>query len=151
KVLLAQIERDTGMSAEAALGGEAGIKAVSQTAQSIARRKAFTTIMFSFGMMYIGNALYQHAFNIVARDQTADDELRGYARRFQSLMRDVKEDPSELRHMIGRLSPTYDNEPGKEDRIHVGYDKDGTAVYVRNILGKFGEELIGYPTKFGTM
>jgi hypothetical protein len=102
--------------------------------------------MLSAGLYYVGNALFQHAFNIFGRDSTADEELTGYARRYQDLMKDVEQDPFELRHAISRLSPTYDNEPAKSDRIHIGYDKDGTAIYARNPSGKFGEEMIGYLT-----
>lgn len=145
KPILAQIERDFGVSAEAAIP-EAAQSQISQTAQSIARRKAVSTIMLSAGLYYAGNAIIQHAFNILARDSTIDEEMRGYARRYDSLMKDASADPWELRHLLGRLSPTYDNEPKKQDRAHIGYDKDGTAIYARNPTGKFGEEMIGYPT-----
>jgi hypothetical protein len=102
--------------------------------------------MLSAGLYYAGNAIIQHAFNILSRDSTIDEEARGYARRYESLMKDASQDPWELRHMLGRLSPTYDNEPKKQDRAHIGYDKDGTAIYARNPTGKFGEEMVGYPT-----
>jgi hypothetical protein len=47
---------------------------------------------------------------------------------------------------LERLSATSANEPGKTERILVGYDKDGTAIYARNPFGKIGEEFIGYLT-----
>jgi hypothetical protein len=149
KPILAQIERDAGFRAGAI--DEAGELAgpeidATKFAKSIARRKAMATIIMSVGLYYIGNALLQHAFNIVSRDSTVDAEMNGYARRYADFMKDVKADPFELRHMLGRLSPTYDNEPGKQDRAFIGYAKDGTAIYARNPTGKFGEELIGYPT-----
>lgn len=44
------------------------------------------------------------------------------------------------------VSSTYENEPGRRDRIRVGYLKDGTAIYARNPAGKIGEEFIGWMT-----
>jgi len=145
KPILAQIEKQFGMPAEAALGKEAAA-AVTQTAQSLARRKAASMLGLSVTMYYTGNALLQNALNIVMRDSTIDDELKGYARRYHSFMTDVAKNPFELRHLIGRLSPVYENEPDKQDRVHIGYDKDGTAYYGRNPVGKYGEEVIGYPS-----
>ena len=150
KPILAQIERDFGLSAEEVIPGEAAADAA-KLAQGIARRKAISTIALSVGMYHVGNALIQHAFNIAARDSTVEQEMQGYARRYSDLMKAVQKDPFELIHLISRLSPTYDNEPKKQDRAHIGYDKDGTAYYARNPTGKFGEELIGYPTQLMEM
>jgi hypothetical protein len=118
-------------------------------AKDIARRKAASTIIMSTGLYYIGNALLQHALDITVRDPTVADEIHGYARRYKSLMDDVKGgDWFELRHIISRLSPTYDNEPRKQDRAYIGDDaQSGAAIYARNPTGKFGEELLGYPTQ----
>jgi hypothetical protein len=44
------------------------------------------------------------------------------------------------------LSSTSENEPGKEDRVLIGYEDDGTAIYARNPFGKIGEEFIGWMT-----
>jgi hypothetical protein len=145
KPILAQIERDFGMSAEEAIPAEAQAT-IKQTAQKMARKRAISTVMLSIGLYYIGNALIQHAMNLIVRGSNVNEELQGYARRYNDLMKDVEEDPFELRHLLGRLSPTYDNEPRKQDRAYIGRDRDGTGIYARNPTGKFGEELIGYPT-----
>lgn len=145
KPILAQIEKQFGMPAEAALGAEAAA-AVTQTAQSLARKKAVSMLGLSVTMYYTGNALLQNALNIIMRDATIDDELKGYARRYHAFMTDVAKNPFELRHLVGRLSPVYENEPDKQDRVHIGYDKDGTAYYGRNPVGKYGEEVLGYPS-----
>jgi hypothetical protein len=47
-------------------------------------------------------------------------------------------------HAAEKLSATDDNEPGRKERILVGYAKDGTAIYGRNPVGKIGEEFSGY-------
>jgi hypothetical protein len=145
KPILAQIERDMGISATEAIPGEAAAQ-VNKSANAIARRKAISTVALSAGLYYVGNALLQNAFNIAARDSTLEEEAKGYARRYEGLMKSTEEDPFELRHLISRLSPTYDNEPKKSDRVHIGYDKDGTAIYARSPVGKFGEEMVGYPS-----
>ena len=119
---------------------------VKSIATGIARRKAISTVVMSAGLYYIGNAVMQNAFNIAARDSSIEEEMGNYARRYANFMKDVKADPFELRHMVGRLSPVYDNEPGKQDRVMTGHDRDGTAIYARNPTGKFGEEMVGYPT-----
>jgi hypothetical protein len=145
KPILAQIERDFGMAAEEAIPAEAQAR-IAQTAHGIARRKAISTLVLSVGFYYIGNALIQHAINLIAGNSSVEEELRGYARRYKDFTDDVKKDPFELRHLLGRLSPTYDNEPEKQDRAYIGRDKDGTGVYARNPAGKYGEEIVGYPT-----
>jgi hypothetical protein len=151
KPILAQIDRDFGVTMQEALkgtpGAEAQVNEISQTAKSIARRKALSTIALSIGMYYVGNALLQHAFDMVVRDNSVSDELKGYARRFKDAMTAIKEDPFELRHLLARLSPTWDNEPWKQDRAYVGNTSGGTGIYARNPSGKFGEELSGYMTK----
>jgi hypothetical protein len=146
KPILAQIERDFGITFPDAPGMEHALAAVNQDAKSIARRKAISTIAISAGLYYVGNAAIQHAMNIAANDSTVEEEMQGYARRYRDMMEAVGKDPWELRHLVGRLSPTYDNEPAKQDRALIGYDKDGTAIYARNPTGKFGEEMVGYPT-----
>lgn len=155
KPILAQLERDFGMTMEQAAEGSpeaaAQIANISQTAKSIARRKALSTIAMSVGLYYTVNALVQHAFNVIARDSSVNDELRGYVRRWNDAVSAIKEDPFEVRHLLARLSPTWDNEPWKQDRAYVGNDSRGTGIYARIPMGKFGEELTGYATKPMTM
>lgn len=151
KPILAQIERDffdfqkdptTGTWA----APPSSLEKVRGIATSLARKKALATIAFSAAISYVGTALFQHATNIIVRDATVDDELKGYARRYQSLMRDASEDPWELHRAIARLAPTYDNEPRKQERVYLGDQADGTATYMRLPAGKFGEEMVGWPT-----
>src|SRR5207248_10089816 len=41
---------------------------------------------------------------------------------------------------------TYENEPGKEGRVLLGHQPDGTAIYGRIPTGKIGEEFRGWIT-----
>ncbi len=150
KPILAQIERDFGVPANAAIP-EAAEAMISQTAKSIARRKAISTVAMSVGLFYTVNALVQHAFNVISRDSSVGDELKGYVRRWGDAVNAIKEDPFEVRHLLARMSPTWDNEPWKQDRAYVGNDSRGTGIYARIPMGKFGEEMTGYATKPMTM
>ena len=118
-------------------------------AKSMARRKAMSVVALDMGLMYVGNSLLQNAMNVMWGDSSLDKEMHGYAERFANKMQAVKEHPLELIQplkLLGDLSSTSENEPGKGDRIRIGYAKDGTAIYARNPAGKIGDEFAGYMT-----
>lgn len=140
KDVMAQIERDMGVVDPKAKG----------YALSMARRKAFSTVMLDIGLLYVGNSVLQSALNVMLGDSTIDQEAHGYARRFREVTNEAR-----ATHLLSLLQPfdlaeklsaTADNEPGKKDRLKIGYAKDGTAIYARNPVGKIGEEFIGYLT-----
>jgi hypothetical protein len=149
KDVIAQIERDAGFRAGSIEAGiEAGKEAVAE-AKHIARRKAMGVVVADMAMLYIGNSLLQNAINILFNDSTLDKEMHGYAERFLAKLQAVKEHPLELiqpLRLLGDLSSTSENEPGKQERIRVGQAANGTAIYMRQPAGKIGEEFIGYMT-----
>lgn len=139
KDVIAQIERDGGTFDPKAAG----------YAKSLARRKAMSAILLDIGMFYIGTEILQTGINVMLNDTTLEQELREQALAVKEKLEQVKEHPLELlqpfdlAHNI--LSPaTAANEPGRQDRLFIGYDKDGTAIYARNPAGKIGEEFVGY-------
>jgi len=139
KDVLAQIERDTGKVNPEAVG----------YAKSLARRKAAAVIGLDIAMMYVGNSLLQSGINVMRGDNTLSDELRGYAERMSHALQKVQEHPLSLLqpfHFLEQLSSTSENEPGRGDRLKIGQTKDGTAIYMRNPVGKIGEEFTGYMT-----
>ncbi|WP_316176269.1 hypothetical protein [Bradyrhizobium sp. SZCCHNRI1073] len=145
--VIAQIERDAGFRAGSIEAGAEVAEQAVTTAKSMARRKAMMILGIDIAAMYIGNSLLQSAFNIMLGDSTIDRESHEYLRRFRDVMNEVKVHPLSLLqplHIAERLSATGDNEPGKRDRILVGYAKDGTGIYARNPVGKIGEEFTGY-------
>jgi hypothetical protein len=115
-------------------------------AKSMARRKAIATLALDVGLMYGMNSLLQSMANTVLLNGSLEEELEGYARRFKDELARVENNPLNLLGSLGRLSATADNEPGKEDRILVGKQKDGTGIYARNPVGKIGEEMLGWST-----
>ncbi len=139
KDALAQIERDAGVVDPKAVG----------YAKSLARRKAAVVVALDIGLMYVGNSLLQSAINVLRGDHTLDQEMRGYADRMAEALKERGEHPLKLLQpfdFLGHVSSTYENEPGKQDRLRVGTAANGTAIYARNPVGKIGEEFMGYLT-----
>jgi hypothetical protein len=111
--------------------------------------RLWLVVAMDMGLMYVGNSILQNAMNVMFNDSTLEKEFHGYAERFMAKMQAVKEHPLELvqpLRLLGDLSATSENEPGKGDRVRVGSAADGTAIYARNPAGKIGEEFIGYMT-----
>jgi hypothetical protein len=163
----AQISRDVGSLDPKAAG----------YIKSLAQRKAISIVMLDMGLMYIGNSLLQSGVNVLRGDSTLDQETKGYADRLARRLQQVKEHPLELLSpltiaggvvggavggvrgavlgalagtgvgQLKHLSATAENEPGKQDRIKIGYTKDGQAIYARNPAGKIGEEFTGWLTE----
>lgn len=145
--VIAQIERDAGFRAGSIEAGAEAAKQAVTSAKSMARRKAMMILGIDIAAMYVGNSLLQNAFNVMLGDSTIDRESHEYLRRFRDVINEAKVHPMSLLqplHIAERLSATGDNEPGKRDRILVGYAKDGTGIYARNPVGKIGEEFTGY-------
>lgn len=145
KDVLAQIERDAGFKAGEIEGADqegASQQAVT-SARSFARRKAWMTVGLDVALMYAGNSILQNAFNVMLGDSTLSQEGHEYIRRARDLMNNPDVHPLSLLNpffIASRLSSTADNEPGRQDRVRIGYAKDGTAIYARNPVGKIGEE-----------
>lgn len=147
KDVLAQIERDAGFRAGSIEGAEAVAQEAAQSAKVIARRKAMMVVGLDVGLMLAGNSILQSAFNVMLGDNTLGQEGHEYMRRFRDVLNEGAVHPLSLLNPFGiaeRMSSTADNEPGRKDRIQVGYAKDGTAIYARNPVGKIGEEFSGY-------
>lgn len=147
KPIMAQIERDLGTvppEADTFLKQLGRRRAMGQTA-----RTAVAIIAVDYAMSKIINSLLQNAINVTVNDSSVSQETREYARRLQTEYDKVKTDPTELLHplnLVDRLTPMGANEPSKENRIFIGYDKDGTAIYGRNPVGKYPEELVDWAT-----
>jgi hypothetical protein len=149
KDVLAQIQRDAGFKAGSI---EAGIEAGEQAAsvsKGLARRKAMSIVALDIAGMYVFNSILQNATNVILGDSTVEKELFGYAARLKQALSEVGEHPLKLLqpfHFLESLSSTGENEPGRSERVRIGYAKDGTAIYGRAPVGKIGEEFIGYMT-----
>ena len=122
-------------------------------AQKVLRRKALSAFVMDIGLFYLTNSLAQNAMQLVS-GQTMDEVAAGYVRRAVAEGQKVAHAPWELFNPFGvteSLLPTADNEPGKQDRIWMGNQADGTAIYARLPTGKIGEEFTGWLLSPATM
>lgn len=121
-----------------------------KAAQSYARRKAIGALAVDMALTLGMGALIQNAFQVVA-GQSLGDVADGYTRRLRELASRAVDHPmSMLMHPFDTLQapfPQSENEPGKQDRVHVGNDSLGRAVYMRNPITKIGEEFMGWLTR----
>jgi hypothetical protein len=138
-----------------------------KTAAGLARRKTWGTLARDFALMYAGWATlqdyYKHKLNEnapegipgavagLAQGDTARAHaaMSGYERRAAALMEKLHTHPLQALNPFGRfqeLLPTSENEPGKQDRILIGYNRDGSAQYYRFALGKVTEDMAGWLT-----
>jgi ADP-ribosyltransferase-like protein len=164
KDVLAQIERDAGVIDPAAKG----------YAKDMARRKAFSIVMMDIALLHVANSVLQSALSMMLMDKSMSEEMHGYTRRYRDMVNETETHPLSLitplslaggamggavggvgGAMVGaalgtglgvmrRMSATFDNEHGKQDRLKIGYGADGTAIYARSPFGKIGEEFTGY-------
>jgi hypothetical protein len=132
----AQIERDAGT-------------AELNKVKSYARRKSTVILLTDIAMFYATNSLLASAVAYLAGRQDLSTVQKGYVDRMNALMQKTNDSPLELLNPFAdlqALSATNENEPGRENRVLVGYDKDGTAIYARVPTGKIGEEFTNWIT-----
>jgi hypothetical protein len=117
---------------------------------SLAQRKAISTLAIDMALYYAGNSVLQSAANVMMGDSTLDDEAKGYLRRLTEEGGRVLSNPLRALNPFGvmqALTPMGEHEPGKQNRILMGYEKDGTGIYVRNPFGKYAEDISDYFTQ----
>lgn len=118
--------------------------------RSMAARKALSILLIDIALFYASNSILQSALAMLAGRDDLGETGKGYVDRAYKLSTKIKESPLELLNVFGdlqALSATSENEPGRENRILVGYDRNGTAIYARNPTGKIGEEFVNWFTK----
>ena len=121
---------------------------------SYAQRKAIGIVAVDIALMYATGAILQNVVSYLRGDQSLSDIAKGYVDRLHKLLQMGEQHPFDVLNPfwdLSQLSPTSENEPGKEDRVLVGYEKDGSAIYARFPTGKIGEEFVGWATSPGDM
>jgi hypothetical protein len=117
--------------------------------RSLAARKAIAILATDIALFYAGNSILQSAVSYIAGRQDLSEIEKGYVDRLKGLLGKVTESPMELLNPFAdlqALSATSENEPGRQNRVLVGYDRNGTAIYARNPVGKIGEEFTNWLT-----
>ena len=98
-------------------------------AQSVLRKKAWSSFLLDIGTFYAVNSLAQAGFAALNGGQ--DNDLPPEAQ-------------SEWQKYLHMVLPQLSNEAGKTDRAMIGKDSAGRGTYLRPPLGKVGEEFLGW-------
>jgi hypothetical protein len=117
--------------------------------RSLAARKALAILATDIALFYAGNSILQSAVSYMAGRQDLSEIEKSYVDRLKDLLSKVTESPMDLLNPFAdmqALSATSENEPGRQNRVLVGYDRNGTAIYARNPVGKIGEEFTNWLT-----
>lgn len=116
-------------------------------ANNATKRAAVGAFIVDIALTEITRSMMQDAFAKMRGEKDNSQVEQGYIDRFNKLINASKEDPMLAVNPLQwaqHMSSTYDNEPGKQDRILAWYGDDGTAFYLRNPIGKIGDEFIGW-------
>jgi hypothetical protein len=136
--VMSQIERDVG-------------KTEADRIRWFLRRKALATVGLDIALGIISTAILASTIKVLLLNGNWNDEMKGYLRRFDNMMKRTKEDPFQiLMHPINTLwslTPSGGYEPRKRNQpyIQIGFDrKTGEYIYMRNPFGKMGEDFAGW-------
>jgi hypothetical protein len=144
----AGLPRDVQAMLKSAGADAKAVGVAGQLAASFGRRAATGAIIKDIALAHLGLALVQSAVNLYQSGGDWEKEKQGYVDRWHRL---VKAGTDSLWNVanpfadLHALSPTAENEPGKENRVDIGYSGDH-EIYGRLPTGKIGEEFEGYIT-----
>jgi hypothetical protein len=117
-----------------------------------ARRKAWVGFVADAAMSLIALSVAQSAVDRLKKGKGWDEIFGGYTDRAQRMWENIKAHPANpTSYSPWQLSPTHDNEPGKQDRVDMGEipDQGGRHEYMRLPTGKVVEDTINWITHFG--
>ena len=120
---------------------KSGSKIDLQIGQSALKQAGRATLVKDIVAMYILNSLAQNMLDYM-RTGDAGEIAQGYADRWDRYTDEVKTNPLAAIFELDELSATAENEPGKEERVYIGDDPSGRGIYMKNVLGKIGEDLV---------
>ena len=107
--------------------------------------KARMGLVADLGMSMLLTAVTSAAVAKLLFHQSAEDIANGYGRRLRDMVQNIGEHPfSPGAYNPYRALPTWENEPGKEDRIDLGAQPGGQHEYLRLPTGKVVEDTIGW-------
>lgn len=155
KDMIAGLPRDI----QAQIARDRGIQSLNGV-QSVMQRKAIG-IFLADSVSYLGYASLlastlavlrktmasEDTDKLSAADRAIHEEAQGYADRFYKTASDVGHlNTLNPYSILNSLTPMSENEEGRQEKILIGYLKDGTAQYMNLPLGKVPEEMNGWLT-----
>ena len=115
---------------------------------NMAKRKAFTGLVMDFASSVLLTSLVQDWYRRNKDDPAAKqiiDAMGGYSERAADMWSNIKAHPTERdSYDPYRLSSTWHNEPGKQDRVDMGAQDSGRHEYMRLPTGKVIEDTVGW-------
>ena len=115
---------------------------------NMAKRKAFTGLVMDLAATVLLTSAVQDWVRRNKDDPASKqiaDAMGGYSERAADMWKNVTEKPGELgSYNPYRLSSTFHNEPGKEDRVDMGAQDSGRHEYMRLPTGKVIEDTAGW-------
>lgn len=128
KAIQGQIERN-GREINAKIGND------------FARRKAAALLVKDILMLQVMNSALQSTIAYFTNQQSGDEIVQGYSRRASKYLEAGAHNPLKFLD-VNSLTPNSENEPGKQEYVYVGRDKQGTGVYLKDPFGKIGQDLL---------
>lgn len=128
---------------------QAGGELQRQLAVKSGRKIATHAILLDVGLMVAANSILQDVLDYLNGPDKGNltKIAQGYVDRAARTMKLVRGNPLELLDpfaLLNKFGAGGENEPGKEEYILTGYDKDGTAIYAKSPVGKMGMEFTGW-------
>lgn len=111
-----------------------------QVANNALKKAGRHTLAKDIAAMYVFNSMLQNAFEYW-KTGDAGAIAKEYADNFDRYNKMAEEDPLNYFMELKQLPAQAINEPGKEHRIYMGKDPYGSGTYLRNPVGKIGEDL----------
>jgi hypothetical protein len=124
-------------------------------ANNLARAHAWQSIAADVALTYVLNNALQVAWTAMSNSDTVDQQFKHYLNRFKRAFDDIGQKPVEhaidymmnpasfFTETLDAISPTGENEPGKERRINLGNIMGtGQNIYLKPATGKVGDDLI---------
>lgn len=126
-------------------------------ANTMAKREAAAVVLVDTALYFLANSLLQSSLNLLSGRSDLGEEVKGYLRRLKEAFTPILHrpwnvvNPTAVLEGLNHITPLGDHEPGKEHRLLVGFDKNGTGIYVRTPFGKSAEDMIGAFINFRSM
>lgn len=143
KATLALVKRD---AERLGMDGEM----MGKTAKAMSRRQAAAMVITDLVLFHAGYSVLQSAIDVMLGRDTTTDEAKSYWTRFKKELSVNWSNPWWLAlpigifHFIHGISTLSENEPTRQDKVLLGYDKDGTGIYIRPMVGRMGDEFTEY-------
>lgn len=111
-----------------------------KVANNALKKAGRATLAKDIAAMYVLNSMMQNAIEYWKTGEVGPI-VQEYAENLENYNAKAEENPMNILLSLDELTAQAINEPGKERRIYMGRDPYGSGTYLRNPIGKIGEDL----------